>query len=345
MNTLKKSSQKKILVTGFTPTGCLTLGNYLGVIKKIEQLQSEYKLIIFCANYHVLNSIMINDTNKIQQSQHIIENTFKTLALLLAAGINYEENAIFIQSQIKEIIELSYILTCKTPLGKLFRMTQFKTKRQLVYKKSISTGLLIYPCLMAADILAYQSDVVLIGYDQKQHIELCKEIVNSWKSDYKKNTFKIPKIKINTLTCKIMSLTDPTKKMSKSSENANSHILLLDDPMISYKKIIKAVTDSENKIYYDVKNKPGISNLLTIYASLTNKNIDEAQLLFKNVDYKSFKEKVGNIVKDFLIDYQAKFKKNYNKDFLLKISKQSIEKIRPIAKQTLLNAKKCIGII
>ena len=259
------------ILTGLQPTGVITLGNYIGAIKQMIKYQDMYESYIFIADMH---SITIP-----QDPIELSKNIKSLLALYLACGIDPKKNKIFLQSEIEYHANISWILECNTYYGELSRMTQFKDKSKK--NANFTSGLLTYPVLMAADILAYDVDYVAVGVDQKQHVELARDIAERFNKKFG-NTFKMPNPLMTKEGTKIMDLVDPTKKMSKSSENQKGVIRLLDDPEIIRKKIMGATTDSDMKICFDVENKPGISNLINIYASLTGKTIKEVEEIFKD---------------------------------------------------------------
>lgn len=286
---------KKIL-TGLQPTGVITLGNYIGSIKQMVENQNNYESYIFIADMHAIT---------IPQNREELRKNIKSLvALYLACGIDPSKNIIFIQSENEYHANVSWILECNTYYGELSRMTQFKDKS----KKSVNFtgGLLTYPVLMAADILIYDADYVPVGVDQKQHVELARDIAQRFNKKYG-DTFKVPEPLISNVGTKIMDLQDPTKKMSKSTENKKGVILLLDDIDLTRKKIMSATTDSDKIVKFDPINKPGISNLINIYSSLTNKSINEIEELFEGKNYGEFKTSVADIVCEFIKNIQDKY--------------------------------------
>ena len=291
----------KRLVSGITATGKLTLGNYIGAIKNFVKLQDEYEMFIFVADLHALTIDI--------EAKDLRKNKKDIMALYIAAGLDPEKTVLFHQSDVPTHGQMNWIMENQTTIGELSRMTQFKdksSKQKLANgTEMIKTGLLTYPTLMAGDILLYNPDLVPVGKDQKQHIELTRNIATRFNNKYSE-TFTIPEPYIPKVGSKIMDLTDPTKKMSKSSKKEKSYISLLDDPQVAFNKIKKAMTDSEGKVYIS-EDKPGILNLLTIYSSLKDITLEEAEAKFKDNNYGEFKEAVGNTVKEFLIDLQAKY--------------------------------------
>ncbi|WP_169734598.1 tryptophan--tRNA ligase [[Mycoplasma] collis] len=327
---------KDRILTGITATGQLTIGNYIGAIKNALNFQENYQLIIFVADLHALTLPI--------KKEELLKNKKDIFALYLASGIDPEKAIVFYQSDVIEHSEMNWYCLVNTTLGELNRMTQFKEKSQNIKNDNktnlIPTGLLIYPTLMSADILLYNPKFIPVGQDQTQHVELTRNIANRMNKKYNAN-LNIPKVVNMEIGSKIMSLVDPSKKMSKSDINKNSSIFLLDDPEIAYKKIQKSVTDSENKVYFST-DKPGVSNLLTIYCSLLNITIEKAEEKFKNANYKEFKDEVGNVVKEFLIDLQKKY--HY---FIEKIdiyAEQGRKKAQKIAFETISTIKKGIGL-
>lgn len=287
------------LITGIQPSGNITLGNYLGAIKSLINLQNEedIEMLVFIADLH---SITVP-----QEKQQLKKNIKNLAAIYLASGLNLDKAKIFIQSEVPCHNQLGWVMECNSYIGELERMTQFKDKKQK-QTAGVTAGLLTYPPLMAADILLYDADIVPVGEDQKQHLEITRNLAERFNNKYGE-TFKVPEPYITKVGAKIMSLTDPTKKMSKSDPNPKSYILLLDDINVAKKKIKSAVTDSETKIYYDVEKKPGISNLLTIYSALTDRTIDDIVEQYKDKSYAELKNDLAEVVGDFLIKIQEKY--------------------------------------
>lgn len=312
----------KRLLTGLQPTGVITLGNYIGSIKQMVENQDKYDSYIFVADLHSLT--VPNENNNIK------ENTRSLLALYLACGIDPHKNTIFIQSENEYHTNLSWILECNTYYGELSRMHQFKEKS----KKSanFTSGLLTYPVLMASDILLYDTDIVPVGIDQKQHVEIARDIAIRFNKKYG-DTFTVPEPLITKTGTKIMDLIDPTKKMSKSAENKKGVIFLLDDEKDIRKKIMSATTDSEMIVKYDKENKPGISNLINIYSSLTLKSIEEVEDEFKNSNYGNFKKKVADVVVEFTNSIKEKYNEYINSDIIDSILDDNIDKVRNMAKE------------
>ena len=323
---------KKIL-TGLQPTGEITIGNYIGAIKQMVKLQEEYDSYIFVADMH---SITIP-----QDPKKLRENIKKLLALYLACGIDPNKNTIFIQSENEYHTNVSWILECTTYFGELSRMTQFKDKSSK--NQNFTAGLFTYPVLMAADILIYDIDYVPVGIDQKQHVELARDIAERFNKKYG-DTFKVPQPYINDVGTKIMDLQDPIHKMSKSSENPKGIIKLLDEPNIIRKKIMSAVTDSQAIVKFDPSGKPGISNLINIYSSLTNKTIKEIEKEFSNSNYGEFKKAVADITVAEITKIQTKYKEIIESDELDKILDDGIIKTRKIAEKKYKEMKHKVGL-
>ena len=327
---------KKIILSGIQSTGKLTLGNYLGAINNWVQMQEEYDCYYMIANLHSLT--VRNDPETLRN------NTLKVLAMYVAAGLDPEKNTIFIQSQVKEHAELGWILDCYTYMGELSRMTQFKDKAAK-HADNINAGLFTYPALMAADILLYQANLVPVGQDQQQHLEITRDIAERFNKLYGK-TFTIPEGYYGKASAKIMGLQDPTAKMSKSATNPNDVILLEDEPDVIIKKFKKAVTDSENKVRFDPENKPGVSNLMQIYSSITGLKMEEIEKEFENSGYGDFKTKVAETAVAKLEPIQKKYKELLeNKEYLEKIYTDGANRARKLASKTLDEVKERIGIL
>lgn len=325
------------IVSGITATGKLTLGNYIGSIKNMIKLQNDYEQYIFVADLHALTTYI--------DPKELMENKKNIFALYLACGLDPQKTTLFFQSDVPAHSELNWIITTITNMGELSRMTQFKDKSQNIVKQDnkteiIPTGLFVYPALMIADIILYNPKAVPVGIDQKQHLELCQKIVKRMNTKYHLN-FNEPKPIIPKIGNKIKSLVNPEQKMSKSDKNSNASIYLLDDPEVAYKKIQRAVTDSENKIYIS-ENKPGVLNLLTIFASLKDISIEEAEKHFSNKTYKDLKDEVGLVVKQFLIEIQKKYQ-SYIQN-IDEIAQAGAKKANKIASENLLIIQKAFGL-
>lgn len=324
----------KRCLSGIKPTGQLTLGNYIGAIKQFVKLQDEYEMYIFIANLHALTVR--------QDKKELKKNTKDLIALYLACGLDPNKVTLFLQSDVASQSELGWIMTCNSYIGELNRMTQYKDQ-VAKENQNITAGLYTYPSLMAADILLYDADVVPVGVDQKQHIELTRTLAQRFNNAYG-DTFKIPEPIVPEVGAKIMSLQDPTKKMSKSDEHPKGCIYLLDDPKQARNKILSAVTDSIGKINYDVENQPGISNLITIMASLSNQSIEQVVETFKNADYKTFKIAVGDKVYDELVSLQAKYQAIMNSNVLEEVLNNGKEKASYLGMKKMRKVRKRLGL-
>lgn len=322
---------KKIL-TGLQPTGTITLGNYIGAIKQMVKYQNMYDSYIFVADLHAITVS--------QDKECFGENIQSLLALYLACGIDSTKNKIFIQSENEYHTNISWLLECNTYFGELSRMTQFKEKSKK--NTNFSSGLFTYPVLMAADILAYDIDYVPVGIDQKQHVELARDIALRFNNKYG-TTFVIPEPLISKEGTKIMDLIDPTKKMSKSSKNPKGVIRLLDSPNDIRKKIMGATTDSDMVVKFDVENKPGISNLINIYASLTDKSIEMIEEEFINRNYGEFKKNVADVVIELTSKIQSRYNQLINSNELNNILNGNRDFIRLIAKNKYEDMKSKMG--
>lgn len=324
---------KKIVLTGLQPTGIITLGNYIGAIKQMVEYQEKYDSYIFIADMH---AITIN-----QDPITLRKNIRSLVALYIACGIDPEKNTIYIQSENPYVANISWLLECNTYYGELSRMTQFKDKS----KKNVNftSGLLTYPVLMAADILSMNADYVPVGIDQKQHVELARDIAIRFNKKYKE-IFTIPTPIINTNVTKITDLQNPTKKMSKSSENQKGVISLLEDLNVIRKKIMSATTDSEMTIKYDPENKPGISNLINIYSSLSNISKEEVEKKFSNSNYGEFKKSVADLVIEKVSTIQNKYNEIVNSSYLDEILSKGTLKNIEVSKKVYEKMKDCIGI-
>ena len=287
---------KKLIFSAIQPTGTFTLGNYIGAVRNWSPLQEEYNCIYCVADMHAIT--VRQDPAKLRQ------NSLAAYALLMACGIDPEKSILFIQSHVPTHPMLSWVLGCSTQFGELSRMTQFKDKSQR-HADDVNAGLFTYPVLMASDILAYNADFVPVGVDQKQHLELARNIAQRFNQRYG-DFFTLPEPYIIDVGAKVMSLQDPTKKMSKSDENPNACILILDDKDTIIRKFKRAVTDSEAEVCYR-EDKDGINNLMSIYSCVTGKNFDEIESEFKGKGYGDFKVAVGEAVADNLAPVRTEF--------------------------------------
>ncbi|NBK96516.1 MAG: tryptophan--tRNA ligase [Erysipelotrichia bacterium] len=324
----------KKCLSGIKPTGQLTLGNYIGAIRQFVKLQDEYEMFIFIANLHALTVA--------QDPKELKQNTKDLIALYLACGLDPEKVTLFLQSDVKEHAELGWIMTCQSYMGELNRMTQYKDK-VAKQESGITAGLFTYPSLMAGDIILYDADVVPVGVDQKQHVELCRDLVHRFNNAYGE-TFTVPEPIVPKIGAKVMSLQTPTKKMSKSEENPKGCIYLLDDPAVARKKIKSAVSDSIGIVQFDEENQPGISNLLTIQSALSNESIEDIVKQFEGKGYGDFKAHVGETVYDFLSELQAKYKEIVASKIIEKTLEEGAEKASKIARKKMYKVKKKLGI-
>lgn len=323
------------IFSGIRPTGNLHIGNYLGAIKQWLELQEKNECIFCVVDLHAITTPY--KENELQK------NILETATTYLVAGLNPEKSIIFVQSQIKEHAELAWLLSTITPLGELQRMTQFKEKSKK-HSKYINAGLLNYPVLMASDILLYQTDMVPVGKDQKQHVELTRTIAGKFNKQFG-NTFKIPRALLSKSGAKIMSLQNPKKKMSKTGDPKGC-IGLFDTPTEIQKKVITAVTDPGRKINYSPENKPGISNLLTIYSLFSGKSIEEIEKKFKGKGYAEFKKSLAKFLVNSLEPFRQKRKELLKREVYVKeILKQGERKAQVIAQSTMQDVKKKMGLI
>lgn len=325
----------KRLVSGIKPTGEFTLGNYIGAIKQFVEMQKDYESFVFVADLHALT--VYNDPMELKSRIR------ELVGIYLASGLDPKHTTLFVQSENMYHANLSWVLECNSYMGELSRMTQFKDKSKNKGNESISCGLFTYPDLMAADIIMYDADVVPVGVDQKQHVELARNIAERFNNRYGE-TFKVPEPIIPEAGAKIYDLQNPTKKMSKTDETGKGCIMLLEDPSNAKKKIMGAVTDSEAKIYYDKENKPGISNLLVIYSLLENVEIEDAVKKFEDSNYGEFKKAVADSVERFLIDLQAKYDEIVKSGMIDKVLDESNKKVRKIAEEKVIEVFKKIGV-
>ena len=330
-------NKKKIIFSATAPSGNIHIGNYIGAIKQWAELQNtgEHQNIFCVVDEHAITTP--------QEPAKLRSKILEVFTLYLALGIDPEKSIIFVQSSVSEHTELAWILNTITPIGELERMTQFKDKSQK--QKSVLAGLLNYPTLMAADILLYKTNLVPIGEDQLQHIELTRMIARKFNSTFGE-TFAIPEPFINKEGKRIMGLDDPLKKMSKSAENPKNYIALLDSPETIREKIKAAVTDSASEIKYDMENKPAISNLLTIYSLFSRKTIAELEKEYDGKNYSVFKNDLAEIIIEGLSPIQKKYKElSANPDYIKKVLRDGAEKAKAIASQTMAEVRSKIGFL
>lgn len=327
--------KKKVIFSGIQPSGQLTLGNYLGAIKNWVKLQDEYDCYFCVVDLHAI-------TVK-QEPKDLRARTLEVMSIYMAAGIDPEKNTIFIQSHVPAHSEAAWLLNCYSYMGELGRMTQYKDKSQK-YGESIASGLFNYPVLMAADILLYQTDLVPVGSDQKQHLELARDLAQRFNNLYSE-TFVVPDPYISKTGAKIMDLQDPTKKMSKSDDNPNSFILVMDPPEVIRKKVSRAVTDSIGAVKY-TDEQPGVKNLMTILSTITGESFEEIEKKYEGQGYAQFKKDVAEAIVAELEPIQIKVKELLaNKAYLESIYKAGAEKANYIANKTLRKMQKKIGFI
>ena len=332
------TENKKTIFSGIQPSSdSITLGNYLGALKHWVTLQDEYNCIFSIMDMHAITVR--------QEAAKLRKNTVSLLAQYIACGLDAEKNIMFIQSHVPAHAELSWILCCFTQMGELSRMTQFKDKSQK-HPENINAGLFTYPVLMAADILLYQTDLVPVGADQKQHLEIARDIAHRFNTLYG-DVFTLPEAYIPSkgTGAKIMSLQNPSAKMSKSDPNPNGCIALLDKPEDILRKVKRAVTDSDAEVAYR-EGKDGVNNLLTIYASVTGKTINEAVNEFSGKGYGDFKAAVGEAVCEHLIPIQKRYDDLMkNRDYLESIYKKGAEAAYSLSRRTLTKVKKKVGFV
>lgn len=327
--------KRKVIFSGIQPSGELTLGNYLGAIKNWVKLQEQYECYFCVVDLHAITVR--------QEPKDLRARTLEVMSIYIASGINPEKNTIFIQSHVPAHSEAAWLLNCYTYMGELGRMTQFKDKSQK-YGESISSGLFNYPVLMASDILLYQTDLVPVGSDQKQHLELSRDIAQRFNNMYSE-TFIVPDPYIASKGAKIMDLQEPTKKMSKSDENPNSYVLIMDPPEVIRKKISRAVTDSIGVVKYN-DEQPGVKNLMTILNTLTGQTNEEIEAKYEGQGYAQFKKDVAEAIVNELEPIQTKVKELLaDKAYLESIYKAGAEKANYVATKTLRKMQKKIGFI
>lgn len=323
----------KRVFSGVQPTGNIHIGNYLGALKQFVELQDENECLYCIVDMH---SITVP-----QDPKELRKHTLDVAALYLAVGIDPKKSIVFVQSDVPGHAELSWILTCNSYTGELSRMTQFKDKSK--GRESAPTGLFTYPILMAADILLYDTDIVPVGNDQKQHIELCRDIAIRINNKYKK-TFVVPDGRFLKAGARIMALDDPEKKMSKSAENIHSRISLLDEPGKIKKSIMRATTDSEGSIRFDPENKPGVSNLLSIYSVFSGMEISEIESKYAGCGYGDFKKDLVEVTTQALSPIKEKYNEIRESEELLNILKDGAERANAIAEKTMKRVKDQFGL-
>ena len=330
-----EKAEKKVIFSGIQPTGTPTLGNYLGALRNWVGLQDEYTCVYSVVNQHAVTVR--------QEPAKLRRQTLELVALLLACGIDPHKSLLFIQSHVEAHAQLAWVLNCYTQFGELSRMTQFKDKSQK-HADNINAGLFTYPSLMAADILLYQTDLVPIGADQKQHLELSRNIAERFNGIYGP-TFRVPEPYIPKAGARVMSLQDPTKKMSKSDENVNSFVLLLDKPEDILRKFRRAVTDSESVVAFR-EGKDGVNNLISIYSSVTGRTPAQIEAAFAGKGYGDFKAAVGESVVSELRPIQDRYGDLMkNKDYLEQVYAEGARKAITLARRTLDKVYRRIGFV
>ena len=327
---------RPVSYSGVQPSGNLTIGNYLGAIKNFPIYSEQYKCFYCVVDQHAITVRQV--------PAELRRRTYETIALYIACGLDPEKNTLYVQSHVPAHTEMAWMLNCFTMFGELSRMTQFKDKSQK-HADNVNAGLFTYPVLMAADILLYQTNVVPIGADQKQHLELARNIVDRFNQLYP-DTFTMPEPIIAKSGAKIMSLAEPTQKMSKSDENENAVVRILDTPDAIMRKFKRAVTDSDSEIRFDPENKPGVSNLLTIYSCFSGKTIEESEREFDGKGYGDFKTAVGQVCCDKLIPVQQEYQRILaDKAYLEEVMKKGADEASYYARKTLSKVRRKLGFV
>ncbi|GAA4711906.1 tryptophan--tRNA ligase [Brevibacillus fulvus] len=322
------------IFSGIQPSGIITLGNYLGAMKQFVELQDDYNCYFCIVNQHAITVP--------QDPSTLRENSRRLAALYLAVGLDPSKITLFIQSEVPAHAKLGWIMMCTAYLGELERMTQFKDKAQ-GRGEAIPGGLLVYPPLMAADILLYNTNLVPVGDDQKQHLELTRDLAERFNKRYGE-VFTIPEIRVPKVGARIMSLQDPGKKMSKSDPNPGGFISMLDDEKTIVQKVKRAQTDSDNQIHYNPEEKPAISNLLSIYSLCSGKSIDELEQQYQGVGYGQFKSDLAEAILQTMRPIQQRFNELYHSSALDDILDQGAEKANSVANQTLQKVEQAMGM-
>ncbi len=327
---------KKVMLTGVRPSGNLTLGNYLGAIKNFVERQDKYESYIFIADLHAITSYVEPKTLK--------ESVNNAITMYLACGVDPSKTVIFKQSDVLEHGALGFIMTFQTKMGELSRMTQYKYKSQNKGKDGVDTGLFVYPTLMVADILLYNTAIVPVGKDQQQHVELTRDLAERFNKRYGE-TFAMPDVYVAPVGSKICNLQNPLEKMNKSDSSDNKGtIFLMDNIEVSKKKIMSAKTDSFNNVRFDEENQPGISNLMSILSKITNESFESIEQRYKGKGYGEFKKEVAEVVGNLLQEIQDKYRKFYDEDIIEKITNDGAIKARKVASKTLFRAETALGL-
>ncbi len=332
---MQQAQRKKTIFSGIQPTGVFTLGNYLGAVRNWSLLQDDYDCLYCVVDLHALTVRQV--------PAELRQACYRSMALLLSTGLDPEKNTMYLQSHVSGHSELGWLLNCYTYVGELSRMTQFKEKSER-HADNINAGLYDYPVLMAADILLYNADLVPVGNDQKQHIELTRDVAIRFNNIYGP-TFTVPEPYIPKAGARIMSLADPTKKMSKSDENPNASVFMLDPPEVIVRKFKRAVTDSDGDIRFS-EDKPGISNLINIYSCATGMTVEQIESECAGLGYGDFKARVADSVVELLRPVQEKFAQISNdKAYLNEVLKQGAQKASYRAARTLSKVQKRVGLV
>ena len=322
------------ILTGIKPTGQLTLGNYIGVLRNLKNQMDRGECFIFIADLHALTLPI--------EPEVLRQNSIDLAAFYLAAGLDPKRTALFLQSSVSAHAELNAIMQNYLYMGELSRMTQFKDKSAKMKESAIGLGLFAYPVLMACDIVLYDATIVPVGEDQVQHVELTRDLVNRFNNRYG-DVLTMPKAELRKVGKRIMSLSDPTVKMSKSDPKGD--VYLKDEPAVIRKKIMSAVTDSGSEVKYDPENKPGISNLLTIYSAMKDISIEEAEKIFEGSRYGDFKKAVADAVLEELEPFQARYREILANKSYEQVLKDGAEKASAIANKTLKRVQKAVGLL
>lgn len=331
----ENTAPKKRVFSALQPSGMLTLGNYLGAVRNMVALQDEYDCIYAVADLHAITVRQV--------PAELRRRSLETYALLMASGIDKDKSIFFIQSHVPAHSELAWLLNCYAQFGEFSRMTQFKDKAK-THADNVNVGLFSYPALMAADILLYNTDFVPVGEDQKQHLEITRTIAERFNNAYSP-TFVVPQAMIPKVGARIKSLQDPSKKMSKSDENVNGYIAMLDEPDVILRKLRRAVTDSEARVAYG-EGKDGVNNLMGIYSAVTGKGMEAIEAEFEGKGYGEFKEAVGEAVVEALRPVQERFRDLMNnKDYLAACYREGAQRASRLAERMLQKARKKIGFL
>lgn len=331
---MENTEKRKVMLSGIKPSGQLTLGNYIGALRNFVKYQDEYEMLVFIANLHCITVY--------QDPKELKKNLKDAVALYLACGLDPQRATIFLQSDVKEHAQLGFIMNCNSYQGELNRMTQYKDK-VAKGETNLTVGLYTYPCLMAADILIYDADYVPVGEDQKQHVELTRDIANRFNNRYGE-TFRIPEPLVPKVGARIMSLSDPSKKMSKSDKGDKGCIYLLEDLKSARKKIMSAVTDNEACVRFDPENQPGIANLLTIMSSLSGEAIETIVERFAGKGYGEFKSAVADVVCAELERIQARYNEIINSTLIEETLAEGAVKAQRLARRKLEKVQRKIGL-